>query len=88
MQDVLTFPNFRAADPTESECLLCDQHATRPQLCAEEEGKLAGGGGRPVEGFSLDPGQEKRHIEGSQKTSWTRPLNLLVPLQLVICYPN
>ena len=85
--DELTFPYFRAADPTEGQCLLCDQHATRPQLCPEEEG-FAGGGGRPVEGLRLDPGQEERHLEGSQKAPWTRPLTLVVPFQLVICYPN
>ena len=61
--DELTSPYFRAADPTEGQCLLCDQHATRPQLCPEEEG-FAGGGGRPVEGLRLDPGQEERRREG------------------------
>ena len=76
--DELTSPYFRAADPTEGQCLLCDQHATRPQLCPEEEG-FAGGGGRPVEGLRLDSGQEERHLEGSQKTSRTRPLTFVVP---------
>ena len=76
--DELTSPYFRAADPTEGQCLLCDQHATRPQLCPEEKG-FAGGGGRPVEGLRLDPGQEERHLEGSQKTSRTRPLTFVVP---------
>ena len=70
-RDELTFPNFRAADPT-------NQHETQPQLCLEEEG-FAGGGGRPVEGLRLDSGQEERHLEGSQKTSRTRPLTFVVP---------
>ena len=70
----LNFHFFRAADSPQSQRLLRDQHATRPQLCVEEE-NLYGGGGGPVEGLlHLDPRQEEGHLEGSQETPWTCPL--------------
>ena len=85
------FSLFRDADPPQGQCLLCDQHATRPQLCLEEEG-VPGGRGRLVEGLCLDArGEEEGHVEGSQEAPRTRSLTPtwpVVPFQLVICYPN